>query len=181
MKRAAFRRAFGQRHAYSSGMKNLCAFLALLLGASRLGAAEPVVKNDETAAVLQVVQQFFDAMHAQDEAAMRKTFHPNSQFAWGMPAATGYTVKQQTIEAFAKRERSPSAPPLERMWNPTVHLDGRAAVVWARYDFHLGDKFSHNGIDCYVLLKTDDGWKIVSLVFTVELGTKTEHPAGPPN
>ncbi|MSU23068.1 MAG: hypothetical protein EXS32_04510 [Opitutus sp.] len=70
---------------------------------------------------------------------------------------------------------------LERMWTPTVHLDGRLAVVWTRYDFHLNGKMSHNGSDCFTLLKTDQGWKIASAAYSIEPGSRTENPAGPPH
>jgi hypothetical protein len=35
--------------------------------------------------------------------------------------------------------------------------------VWTEYDFHLGDKFSHCGVDAFHLLKTSAGWKVVAL------------------
>ena len=59
--------------------------------------------------------------------------------------------------------------------------DGRIAVVWTRYDFHRDGKMSHNGTDCFTLLKTDAGWKIVCLAYSVEPATQTENPAGPPH
>jgi hypothetical protein len=51
----------------------------------------------------------------------------------------------------------------ERMFNPEVRIDGALASVWTAYDFHLGEKFSHCGVDAFHLLKTGAGWKIVSL------------------
>ena len=163
-------------------MKTTFALLALLLGLFQLvGAEAPGSSAAESAAVVKVVQQFFDAMHARDADGMRKVYQPNSQFTWGAPGAEGYSVRQQTIETFAEQAKGSPIQYLERMWEPTVHIDGRIAVVWTRYDFHRGDKFSHNGTDCYVRLKTDHDWKIVSLVFSVEPSAKTENPAGPPH
>ena len=61
-----------------------------------------------------------------------------------------------------------------------MHVEGRIAVVWTRYDFHRAGKMSHNGTDCFTLLKTDQGWKIVNGAYTVEPSDRTENPSGPP-
>ncbi|MFQ5529997.1 MAG: hypothetical protein ACE5FP_06550, partial [Gemmatimonadota bacterium] len=61
---------------------------------------------------------------------------------------------------------TPSADLLERMWDPTVHIDGRLATVWTPYDFYRDGEFSHCGVDVFVIARTGDGWKIVSLVDT---------------
>ena len=65
----SFRRAFAQTEPYKSAMKSLLTLLALALVVStRLSAAAPAA-TPEREAVLQVVQQFFDALHAKDAAA----------------------------------------------------------------------------------------------------------------
>ena len=71
-------------------------------------------------------------------------------------------------------------PYLERMWDPTVLIDGDIATVWTRYDFWLDGKFSHGGTDVVVLLRTDDGWKIASFAWTSEPDA-TDSPLGPPD
>jgi len=156
-------------------------FLCALFVAARPAAAgEPVAPDGERAAVLAVVEAFFQAMHSRDDAAMRDTFAPKTRFAYGRADGTGYALGQEDIEEFSEQARKAPEVYTERIWSPEVLIDGRMAVVWARYDFHRDGRFSHNGRDCYVLLKAGDGWKIVSLVFTVEPGDRTEHPFGPP-
>jgi len=54
----------------------------------------------------------------------------------------------------------------ERITFGTVNIDGDLASVWAPYEFYLGDKFSHCGVDVFQLLKTADGWKIIYIVDT---------------
>ena len=162
-------------------MKTRAAIVASLAWlAGQLAAAEPAASPATRAEVVAVVQRFFDAMSAQNEAGMREVFHPGTQFSWGKPATGGITLSTQTIEQFAPRAAAAKERYLERLWNPTALIDGRIAVVWGRYDFHVGKKFSHNGAECFTLLKSDHGWKIVSLVFSVEPGERTEHPAGSP-
>ena len=141
------------------------------------GSASP---NAESVAVLQVVQEFFDALQAKDGARLRAICQPGAQFNSGRPSPAGYALRQRPVETDAAHFAESKDAYLERMWSPTVHTDGRIAVVWTRYDFHLNGKFSHNGTDCFTLFQTDRGWQIVSVAYSVEPGTKTEHPAGPP-
>ena len=89
-------------------------------------------------------------------------------------------AQEHAVDADAARLKDGKEALLERMWSPTVHINGRIAVVWTRYDFHVNGKFTHSGTDCFTLLKTDQGWKIASCVYSVEPGAHTEHPAGPP-
>jgi len=155
----------------------LAVMLSFSVGLMRAGTPDPA---QDKAAVLAVVQRFFDAMKTRDATVIAAVWEPHAQFAVGAPGKDGYAASQETIEQLTSDLMKSPAGWLERMWNPTVHLEDRIAVVWGRYDFHVGDKFTHNGTDCYTLLKTDTGWKIVGLVFTVEPGPKTENPAGPP-
>lgn len=164
-------------------MKSLVALLALsVMLSSRAGAAEPsAAPTPESAAVLKVVQQFFEAMQARDADGIRRVWQPETQFSLGVRKDGGHAVAHETIEELTAELMKDNQPWLERVWHPTVHVEGRLAVVWARYDFHVGGQFTHNGTDCYTLFKTDAGWRIVGLVFTVEPGGLTENPAGPPH
>lgn len=130
--------------------------------------------------MLAVVQRFFDALHTRDGKALTATCQPGAQITSGRPTESGYALRQRSIEADSAELSVAKEVLLERMWSPTVHLNGRIAAVWTRYDFHRDGKMSHNGTDCFTLLKTDAGWKIVCAAYSVEPGTKTENPAGPP-
>ena len=161
-------------------MKFLFGLLVALLTVSPLVAAEGAPQSEETAAVLEVAQQFLDSLQARDGDRMNAACLPGVQAISGRAAASGFTVRQRTVDADAARLKDGKESLLERMWSPTVHINGRIAVVWTRYDFHVNGKFTHNGTDCFTLLKTDAGWKIASCVYSVEPGDRTENPAGPP-
>jgi hypothetical protein len=51
----------------------------------------------------------------------------------------------------------------ERTHDEEVRVDGTLAQVWAPYEFYAGPKFSHCGVDAFMLAKTAQGWRIVSL------------------
>lgn len=162
-------------------MKTLLPVLAFLLfplaALADMGTPDP---TQEKAAVLTVVQRFFDALHAKDGEALRATCQPGAQITAGRLADSGYVTRQRSIEADIAQLAEAKEAWLERMWSPTVHINGRIAMVWTRYDFHRDGKLSHNGTDCFTLLKTDTGWKIACLAYSVEPATQTENPAGPP-
>lgn len=162
-------------------MKTLLRVLSFLLF-TPAGFAETVALDPapEKAAVLAVVQRFFDALHNRDGEGLRATCQPGAQITAGRPVDGGYGLRQRSIEADIAQLATAKEVWLERMWSPTVQLNGRIAVVWTRYDFHRDGKLSHNGTDCFTLLKTDTGWKIVCAAYSVEPATRTENPAGPP-
>jgi hypothetical protein len=49
----------------------------------------------------------------------------------------------------------------------SIKIDGPLASVWAPYKFYLGDTFSHCGVNFFQLARTDDGWKIIHVGYTV--------------
>lgn len=167
-----------------------CLFLiacTLLAGSPAQGAAPSAANASpptETGAsrtdVLSVVQAFFDAMAARDPVACRRTLLADGQLcAVSEPPKSG-GPSRRTLGEFADGVSTWKQRPLERIWNPTVLVHGRVATISAPYDFHRDGKFSHSGLDLFTLVQTDDGWKIASLVFTVEPHTPSQHPDGPP-
>lgn len=155
------------------------ASLIFLLAALASSAADPASADRE--AVLSKVQGFFDALGANDGDALARLFVPGAQLTiaprGGQPAIA---VRQRTIEQQIESAKTNKDTFLERGWNPTVLIEGRIAMVWMPYDFHRNGQFSHNGIDVFVLMKLEEGWKIVSAAWTAEPGGATKHPAGAP-
>ena len=63
------------------------------------------------------------------------------------------------------------------MWDPRVLVRGTTANVWAEYDFHLSGKLTHCSVDSVSLVKTEQGWRIAGIVYTVEnQGCNTRRP-----
>ena len=86
------------------------------------------------------------------------------------------TTHEQIINSFA----SSTEKMLERMWDPKILIHKEIAVLWTKYDFHRGGKFSHCGVDAFNLIKTPGGWKISGIFYTVEKEGCEESPLGPP-
>lgn len=131
--------------------------LLVMLGVAAWGGE----KEDVTA----VVQKTFDAMAAHDAAAIASCFLPGARLT--VIRETG-EVTHQTVEQFAERIGQTKAVIRERMWDVEVKVAGRLASLWAPYDFERDGKRTHCGIDQVNLVKTEAGWKIASLIYTVE-------------
>lgn len=56
----------------------------------------------------------------------------------------------------------------EKLLSSEINIHQNIAVAWVPYTLSLSGKFSHCGIDVFTFLKTLEGWKIVSTVYSVE-------------
>jgi hypothetical protein len=57
---------------------------------------------------------------------------------------------------------------IEKMAQPKAEIFGDMALVYGRYTFHVGDKFSHCGTNSFNLVRTTTGWKIANAASTLE-------------
>ena len=136
----------------------------------------PALRPDgdpERAAILAVVERSFDAIQAQGEEGARIWREVLLDRGSMSSVRTRDGARTTSGRSFAEHlERTENAEPgpsyLERMWDQTVLVEGDAAVVWTPYDFWLGGDFSHGGVDVITLLRTDEGWKIASFVWSVQ-------------
>ena len=128
-----------------------------------------VKSADDEQEVLAVVQRLFDAMRTKDTAAMRQVFDSQAVLVGMRPGrdSTPPHVQRITAAEFAAFvARDKRADWTERAFNPQVRVSGTLATVWAEYDFHFGQTFSHCGVDAVQLLKTAQGWRIMSIADT---------------
>jgi hypothetical protein len=116
------------------------------------------------------VQQLFDAMASQDTLAARQTMMADGQIYAvqdkGDSVQVGRRANLQFIRNLVNSERVIEERMREKQVK--VELHKQLAMVWAPYDLWINKKFSHCGVDIFTLIKTNQGWKIASLVYTVE-------------
>ena len=121
--------------------------------------------SDEKDAVA-ATQKLFDGMAAHDADAIRSTVQPDTKL---------YSVRENGATAdtasadFANQIAAMKDAIVERFTaQPSVLIRGRMAQVWGEYEFLRNGKFQHCGVDSFSLFKTPDGWKIVTILYTVE-------------
>ena len=119
-----------------------------------------------------VASRLFEAMRAKNAEAIRALFIPEGQLVAIDKPRTGegpWRTRIFTADAFAKMISEAKAPEfIEKMDQPKVELFGDMALVYGRYTFHVGDKFSHCGTNSFNLVRTIEGWMIANAASTLE-------------
>jgi hypothetical protein len=67
-----------------------------------------------------------------------------------------------------------------RVWATRVSVEGPIAVFIAPYDAWYDGRFSHCGIDHYILARSGDRWLVSQLIFTRQREGCAPSPLGPP-
>jgi hypothetical protein len=125
-------------------------------------------------AVLGVVKRLFDGMRSGDSAMVRSTLHPGVLLATAVVRQGRAGVEQDSVEAFLAAVASPHDSVWdERTSSEIVHQDGTLAVVWAEYQFYVGSRLNHCGVDTFTLAKEGETWKVIALA-----DTRRRHPCG---
>jgi len=142
--------------------------------------ASPAVEVE----VLAVVQDLFDAMEDRDPELGRQLLLPEGRFMSLRETDEGTVMREQSHQEFLEWLADQDVDVLERFWDPEVLIRGDLAVVWTPYDFFLDREFSHCGVDAFTLVRTDEGWRIATTVYTVEVTGCDQppmvSPLGPP-
>lgn len=128
-----------------------------------------VAQETSTKIIKQSIEDFFKGFHARDSVAIKKTLGEDF---------TLQTIVKDTIGSASLRKTSASmffknisGIPLEmdfeeKLLSFNINSDGLMAHVWTPYEFWLGGKFSHCGVNSFHLMKTDAGWRIISIIDT---------------
>lgn len=124
--------------------------------------------NGDKNKVIAIVNRFFEALEKKDTVLYRSLVMRNAQI-W--VTRKHNDTLQTPMRSFAddmKQLPSFRETLYEKPISCEVNLHRNIATVWAPYTFHLGHKLTHCGIDVFTLLRTTEGWKIVSAVYSVE-------------
>jgi hypothetical protein len=142
----------------------LAVALALVPVLSFLSAPSVLSAQADTSAVMAPIHRLFDGMRAHDSAAVRSVFAPGASLTSSSIRSGTPTVNSEPIDGFISAVGRPSTDKFdERISDPVVHIDDGLAMVWVKYSFYLNDKFSHCGVDAFMLARDTSGWKIVSI------------------
>ena len=146
-----------------------------LMGAGCTADAPPAEESatppdSQAAAVLGVVQEFLDGLAAQDSAAFARTLlaEGSAHSVEMRPGREAGRLRSRTGAQDAATIGVPGPAMVERIRDPEIRVMGRAAVVWAPYDFWVDGAWSHCGTDIFTLADTPSGWIITSVTYTLE-------------
>jgi aryl carrier-like protein len=114
--------------------------------------------------VLARVHAFVDAVSTHDVDAARELLLPGATSVKKRPDGS---VSVQSSDDFFAALGSSHAVWRERIWHPTVLVQGDIAQVWVPYDFHIDGKLSHCGIDSISLVRMAGDWRIAGISYTI--------------
>ncbi|WP_266168757.1 YybH family protein [Dyella subtropica] len=156
----------------------------LLLVISLAGVANVHASQVEAVAQVQkVVDDFQAAILAKDAKAMDALFLPNQtawmaalsedayhQMAAKKPGAPRF--KTADYKEFVKFVGSSKEPIEEKFSN--VRIDANDAVASVSFDFVFltGGQLNNDGKETWQLVRTDDGWKISSMLYSISAAPK---------
>jgi hypothetical protein len=123
----------------------------------------------DSAHAVAAVLQLLDGMRTRDTAQMRSRLEGSVPMYAVAQRADGPALGIDSGSAWVVGVAgSGSAPVLDERIGPTaVEIDGNLAHVSAYYEFRRGDRFSHCGMDQFVLGRTARGWKVIGVGYSV--------------
>ena len=161
-------------------MRTLFVVALLLFVGLASPATQASAQMGEEAAVEAVAETFLMALSAADAETMADLLAPGAAIYSVREGEGGATLGVRDRESFLAGFEGDDRGFIERMWDPTVLVQDRVAMVWTPYDFHLNGEFSHCGIDVFTFLKADDGWKVTSITYNTVREGCVPSPLGPP-
>jgi hypothetical protein len=141
--------------------------VAAILTLSILCSMKTLAQNADEDAVKSVITRFFDGMRNSDTSAIRSTVLPGARLETIINKEGKTWVKSDGFEGFLSQIGKPHTDIYdERVSFKAIQIDGALATAWTPYKFYIGERFSHCGVNAFQLVKTDEGWKIQSIIDT---------------
>ena len=141
-------------------MKYLLVILTMLTYSAQAQSGEDSVKA--------VINSFFDGMRKSDTAMIRSTLAPGSILQSVAKNKEGkVSVRTENIDDFIASIAKPHTDVYdERIVFDTIKIDAELASAWTPYQFYVGEKFSHCGVNSFQLIKINGSWKIQYIIDT---------------
>lgn len=141
--------------------------LSLVMLLIFFGSSQYIHAQDDKEEVIQIAHDFFHALEKGDTIAYRALFQPDAMI-FTVREKAGQTITNSRSPVSDKFQ--PGTVIKERMKDTGVEVQvhGNLATVWAPYDLWINDVFSHCGVDVFTLVKTNLGWRIATLSYTIE-------------
>lgn len=125
-------------------------------------------QNSPEQEVQTTIEMLFEGMLEADEEKVADAFRPDAIMQTVVKSEQDeVSIRTGSLEAFVKSIGSSESGRLnEKIGGYEIKIDGELASAWTPYEFHVGDEFSHCGVNSFQLLKTEDSWKIFHIVDT---------------
>jgi hypothetical protein len=146
-------------------MKKL--LLLLLLSPFIQNAQQKSAEEDQIKAV---ILKTFSAMKAVDSVALKSCFTSTALLQISQIKPEGNTVRDLPVSKFVQSVLSRKPGEMDERvlsWGPIL-IDHEIATAWVPYEFYLNGKFTHKGVDVFLLVKTGNEFKIQTLLYNMQ-------------
>jgi len=121
----------------------------------------------DTTGVKRVIENMFIAMKNSDTVLLKSCFSTNAVVQTIQSSPAGAEVKEASVQAFINGVgKQPVGALDERIVFDKILINKELASVWAPYLLYVKDKYIHQGVDSFQVVRTKEGWKIQYLIDT---------------
>ncbi|WP_339665640.1 nuclear transport factor 2 family protein [Maribacter arcticus] len=128
-----------------------------------------LAQTEEEIQVKQNIIEFFDAFHAKDSIAMKKTVYPSILLQTiGVNNEGKSVLKTENFNDLVKSIISiPDSTNFQELIKSySIQTDGNMANAWTPYEFWINNEFHHCGVNSFQLFREENKWKIIYLIDT---------------
>lgn len=116
------------------------------------------------------INQLFIGMKNVDTSLIKNCFTDNAQlqtFARSKTSQGKLFIKEDKLSDFLLQvSKMPKDSADERIQFENILIDGPMASVWTPYEFYYNNKFSHCGVNHFVMARLNGEWKIHFIIDT---------------
>jgi len=145
-------------------MRNL--FLLLFLF-PLLAMGQSPTKDEEQIKV--VILKTFSAMKSVDSVALKSCFTSNALLHISQVKPEGNVVREVPATKFIQNVMTRKPGEMDERvlsWGPIL-IDQEIATAWVPYEFYFNGKFTHKGVDVFLLVKTGNEYRIKTLLYNM--------------
>jgi hypothetical protein len=135
-------------------------------------------QQSEEAAVIAVIANYFDTMGKRDAEGMRAILTSEGMFHGTYADVPSAPTILMPHGPYLERLARDTVELKERFWDPVVSIHGPIATLTTAYDYYVGRKLKHCGIDHFTLVREGDTWKISGGVFSMQRTGCPDSPLG---
>jgi hypothetical protein len=117
-----------------------------------------------------VILKTFNAMKSVDSVALKSCFTEKAVLHISQIRPEGNIVREVPIANFVKNVMTRKAGDMDERvlsWGPIL-VDYEIATAWVPYEFYLNGKFTHKGVDAFILVKIGEEYKIQTLLYNMQ-------------
>jgi hypothetical protein len=127
-------------------------------------------KSTDEDQIKAVILKTFSAMKAVDSVALKSCFTSTALLQISQMRPEGASVRDLPVSKFVQSVLSRKPGEMDERvlsWGPIL-IDHEIATAWVPYEFYLNGKFSHKGVDVFLLVKTGNEFKIQTLLYNMQ-------------